>query len=492
MRDRDLGRAENDVLGRGFTKEAYLLFGDLLLSPERYAVRVNEDVAIQERDLCITVRWNFSFPEELRPKSPADAVNTRILIPLLTVRKDAMIDGLELLPVNGRQVDAWSQWETKGLLVYVLRTLFLAAYTRPPAQLTLFPPLDDTQENALAVIFELVASTTPCHQYEVQRVAAELDRLQATIVNAAAAERLRRLCQLLADHSVAVIEVPFDNRLTVGYRRTVPPSQRVRPRRLNRRLAGLRPTDFMVPINLAFVSPSYHFAISGIPGQYVEDEYLYNLDTKARIDPEDEHVADMGGEIMPRLASAHSSAHLYLRNFQLVDRLRLAAVVEFAEVPPGALGSSVLVSLVTSALIGLFALGWAHPDSSGAPVLLFALPAAAAAWPGINPGSESLLRCSFAARGGLLASAVYAVAAAFLYLGGLPEHALTVSFAGEYLKMHVLTPAWGLLLLAAVATTGYLLWTYSVRFQTYLRAINTPAGSSTTVRNVTRLTEARE
>src|SRR4051794_27082038 len=175
LRELGLGTAEREVLDRGYQDAVFRLFRELLVAPDRYVVRVNENASVQEQNLRVDVRMHLSLPASYRDDLSKPSGNNNVLVPLLTLRKDTVADGLDFLPVGGKPVDSWQQRETKGLLAHTVQEFFYAAYTNgsTPSP-TGLPPLDDTRERALAMVLELVGSTGAYPDDELRAVATAL------------------------------------------------------------------------------------------------------------------------------------------------------------------------------------------------------------------------------------------------------------------------------------------------------------------------------
>jgi hypothetical protein len=157
----------------------------------------------------------------------------------------------------------------------------------------------------------------------------------------------------------------------------------------------------------------------GAVGQYVSKHYVVNTETGDPV--RKAQMQRLSGLSYFRLRHRKGLpyARAYARGFNRVaekDRLPLATVIEFAEVPPGALGGARGVAIVTAALVVFFAL--LRPTetnvSTDIAALLLATPAVIATW--VGHSIERLRLSSLATYFGLLSSQVLSVVSALLYV----------------------------------------------------------------------------
>jgi hypothetical protein len=174
------------------------------------------------------------------------------------------------------------------------------------------------------------------------------------------------------------------------------------------------------------------------PMEYIFDHHLEWLTSGDAVKPGELKWGTFIPYVRLHYSSANPAAHLYIRRQSSSEEAtkalqeasthadRLKSVIEFREVPPGALGAATIVSLITAVIICFFALTQigeeptlAHPVTSlgsDIPALLIALPAVASLIIGSWLDLSRLRRASLTTYLGLGASLVLSLASALYFL----------------------------------------------------------------------------
>ncbi len=505
-----------------YTPEVRSFFASTLLFPRECLVRALEEADIKAHILQLRVSLTFdttlrSSDVEASAEASASTIHTEVegktesgkedddaatttgsspalIVPIMRTKKGALQDALDVENFSNASLPTLSQSETKALIGYAIADLFWKAYVDPTGPLNL-KELEDRfsdREAALGLILAAVYHREPIDDDKLYMLNWVLRQYKPA--NQERASYLLRTIKFLARHYIIAVEVPrpTGNHLIVKYRKSLPLHAQIKTLKDKWRIyLSLRPYRLSIPLWLPFFSTSYHFRIMGPPGQYVEDHYLFrrhgsDADTLITQDYLEELSSasmgrigsiDQGSRVHPylRVRSPRGLpyAHLYTRDFRFAEPFNLRTVVEFAEMPPGALGGASLVALVSAILVVTFTL--LGPPNSNLSALILAAPAIAASWMGVAADNESLLRTSLTTRVGLLVSGLLSFLGGLLYviqargkwLGPIPNVLL---FSG-HVHLRNMDTRWLALSGVASFTAAYLVGTSVVRARRYMRDV---------------------
>jgi hypothetical protein len=479
-----------------YSEPSLKLLREILLEPQKYFSRAVEDVAIDGQNLRLRGSITLVVPTDARQEIAASCAETAasrepmVIVPVMMLKKGKMIDNFEVRDWAEAAISPLSQAETQGLLVWILHDLFRAAHvssgtlTRP-----LLPHQLMAQFKLTRLVRRLGRSLGVDEPGAVQETLDWLDRQleeeKLQVFNKNVAEVLRRFSRFFANHYLIAVEMPLPtgNRLTVTYSNTLPLYAQTKTARDRLRVrVGLAAYRFEIPLGLPYIASSYHFCMAGVPEQYVADHYF---STQERYLKQSDFAADTSrGLPNPYLRLRHRSglpyAHFYSRDLHRARKMDLVTVVEFEEVPPGALGGTATVALATAILMSLFAyfrpgLDAPQPDSELS-ALMLALPAFAASWLGMSADGNSLLRSSLTARLGLAAAGTMSFAGAALYLAQANHHLRfpinnLSGFAGFW-TIPAQDVLWLVLAALSLALCGYLWFRLCCVTRAYMSAIS--------------------
>ena len=449
---------------RKYKNEVLYLFQRILQEPTRYMTRINEKVEAREGCLCLDVVVDYAF-NDATTEMVHRAGERTILLPLIKPKKRVMLDNLEITN-DDKHVPALLQEEVNGLIVSVINNLFrLAFLSHTPNDIG--RKLTDAEERLRWSLINLACHVDCVDPATKNAILSLLDFSALSVVDSESLKSLRDFCDFCADHYFIVVEVelPAGSRLSMKYTRTVPEYGRTADwnDRLRVRL-GLSPYRYSIPLRLPFDAPSYHFSMLGVSGQYLLREALIDTRTGEQIEPTVFSHMSPRPSLQGRHGSGLPYAHIYTRGLDKAPVIDMSTRVEFAEIPPGALGGAFVVSTACAILIWFFAVVQPglrpadHLASSDLPALLLAVPAFAATW--IGQSVDRILRSSLSAYVGLSISAVLSMASALLYVANsngisfLPVRNAT--FFGGLVGAKDIDMTWFCLAFAASVVTAYL------------------------------------
>jgi hypothetical protein len=245
--------------------------------------------------------------------------------------------------------------------------------------------------------------------------------------------RIRNFCEQFIDGYVIVAEVPppAGNRLIVTYTHCVPlESPTNHPYNQWRERFGLSPSTVDVVVNpYAFQVEAYHLQISAQSEQYVFDHHLEWLESHSPATQASIQCSGIKPYIRVYHEEARPNAHLYVRRqdepaFGLEESAvgQLKAVVQFREIPPGALGGAVAVACASAAIVTFFALtrvGLGESSkslNSDIPAVLLALPAFVSVLIGSWMDLSRLRRTSLTTYLALAGTMIYSLFSALFYI----------------------------------------------------------------------------
>ena len=456
----------------------------MIVDPARFRIRTMESISLQDRVIEQHITMEFLLSPELDTGASASGAAREMYIPLLVVRKPALIENLVITAGSGEVLSVLSHEETLKLMSVALHFLVVTCTAGPapqgsrPAGEPVTLPVQVWQAEAL--LLKLIHQMGGVADEDIDRdisVAFQMLGLRQAGQTPERATWLHEFVRTLSRAYPVIVAMPrSDARRTVlSYQRTLIPSLDIAGLRGRLRMAlGLRPLRVGVDTALAHNSKAYHLRIEGPTSQYLMEQTLTCQvchGPLARTGVEvpacftDGQHRQWHKDGFPTAADrphfelrgkrGQSRAYLYMRGFaKAPQNLMLSA--SFGEKPPGTLASATITAAVSCLLIGVIG----HAESVNAdygsdiPPLLLALPAVAASWFGFNTDSEAILRSSLAARSSLLLGGITSVLAACLFLitkrGGQGPAKLMPPTA---FSMHV--PGWWFLLFS-IATVNTL------------------------------------
>jgi len=404
-----------------YDPNAFSLFGELLLNPLTFT-RAYDRAEVVGQLVVIRTSIDYAVNRNQIAAVPADQP---LPVPVVEPEKGRMLDAFEVTDGDDTALSALPQSEACGLLAHLVIMYFARAYGRPFSVLYAQPTRPPELRRMIRMIFRKGRLDRNSCNKEFADAASTLP----TPVNPFDFERLRAVCTYYGRHYLIAVETRTSqwSRLHLRYQQIFPvqedpgpvqqdPGERWR-NRLRARL-GLVPLTFVVPIPSLYRAGSYHFTMSGIAAHYVLEQYIFDLDTRNVVRQGDLRTIAPRGYFRLRHHSTLAYARAYGRGFNGMPRgsqPSLATVVQFAEVPPGALGGSVKVLAVAAALVTVFAFRPARDEAtSDAAALLLAAPAGMAAW--VGHSIDQIRQSSLATYVGLGVAQFVSVCAALLYI----------------------------------------------------------------------------
>jgi hypothetical protein len=433
-----------------------------------HQVRVTDHVEPLGECLRITVSTTFALPPARLNALTRNRPRV-VLIPFIKATKGTMLDNIDTSDASGASVPFLSQRETRGLIALVIRGLFEEAYRPADGE------QGNKQRDALWRLLRLVCQQGRVAKDDVERqLNAVFDRLDVP-KESEWALKLRRICTFFALNYVIVAEAtsPPGTKCVLSYSKTIPLYGRAESRRLSWRVRlGLRAYRFIVPINLAFTADSYHFRMTGGQNWYVRSHYLLDGETFKPVTQGELRAANGPVYLRVRHRQALPYAHLYTRGTSVGDKqLNLATVVEFAEIPPGALGVTFAVAATAALLImflSLFVPSYDNAKVSGDVLaLLLSVPPVAATFVGYS--IDTVQRSSLATLLGLVLAGATSIMTAALYVRPAPswqllhDHVLFGAFRPGSINVFALA-----LGLVAVCNAVHLYWRLRAETRHYL------------------------
>jgi len=464
---------------RKYKNEVLYLFNRILQESSRYLTRISEKVEPREGCLCLNVTMDYAFNDSTTELVTKAGEHT-ILLPLIKLKKRAMLDNLEIMDDNDQHVPALLQEEVNGLIAYVITNLFRITFlSYPPDQIG--RKLTDVEERLRWSLINLACHVDPVDTGTKNAILGLLDTTPVSVADPDTLDSLRRFCDFCAEHYLIVVEaeLPRGSRLSMKYTRTVPEYGRTADwnDRLRVRL-GLSPFRYSIPLRLSFDAPSYHFSMLGVQGQYLARETLINTVTGRQIAPNVFDSVTPQPYLQGRYDSGLPYSHLYMRGLHKAEVVDMSTRIEFDEIPPGALGGACVVAVACAVLIWFFALIQPGLQPSAAPpsdmpALLLAVPAFAATW--IGQSVDRILRSSSSAYVGLAVSAVLSITSALLYVANSNRRSFdtirSVSLFHGLVSLKNVDVSWFILAIAASIMAAYLAEMLRDKVRSYMRAL---------------------
>jgi hypothetical protein len=491
-----------------YDNDALKLLVNMMIDRPHYLERIQEIAMLEEESpqLQLTTRQVFRVRESDRPSEdgqgrddatsgsasnaepilgPADKDKV-ILVPIALLEKGTLLDGFTVTDSTGCDLPTLSYNQTRGLLAYVIH----AVIDILPLGQGRASGMAGTEPLKIAAnLVTAICSPGPMKKKSAEGQAKVKALLNSVVDLPVAEERLQRIrtfCETLVDHYIIVAEVPVPagGHVVLTYKQeiSVDSSALSLINRLRSRV-GLRYSTFDIPLNIFSLDvEAYHLEMDAGPMQYVFDHHLERMNSRERVTQDDLRHGASKPYVRLHYNSAGPAMHLYIRRQSdpagaaeapqspaaaqhdatfAENRERLKSVVEFREIPPGALGASTVVSLMTAAIVGFFALTQIGQEPTGhtptiigsdIPALVIALPGFASLIIGSWLDLSHLRRASLTTYLSLAASVTLSVLSALYYLldaNKVVPGRISLSVSGSF----VIHTDVGWLLLATAAVT---------------------------------------
>lgn len=445
-----------------YDSQALKMLINMMVDRPHYLERINEVVSLEEERPQLLVATSQVFRLGVQ-EGPIGAMGSAgsikkasvlqgngkvLLVPLALIEKGTLLDGFGVTDTSGSDVPTLSYNQTRGLLAYVIRTIVDIAPERNHAHSG--GDYDKLKSKVAAKLVNAVCSPGPRKkksEKEQAAIQAQLDSVNDLRVSEDWKRRIKGFCDALVDHYVIVAEVaaPVGGYVFVTYRQAISvDSSAFGVMNRMRSRVGLRQSKFDIPLNIfALEVDAYHMQMDASPMQYVFDHHLERMNSEHHVTRDDLCRGHDKPYVRLHYSTAGPVMHLYIRR-QSEGRSssgrrphpqqhaskgvgeRLKSVVEFREIPPGALGAAAIISVITSAVIAFFAFtrigempfsgGPSSGSGSDIPALVLALPGFASVIVGSWLDLSHLRRASLATYIGLGTSVLLSLASALYYL----------------------------------------------------------------------------
>ena len=420
----------------------------MLIDPPHYLDRVIETAAIDPEAprLRLSTRQLYRMRHSHQPAERGDkGLPETLLVPLLWPERGALMDQLEVSDSSGKKIPTISYNQVRGLLAYTLE--YHLTHLDPRLHKSRRRSLRDRKyrRRAYELLGELIVvlcAPGPLHKptkadfKALETIMLEISKALFSVPESQM-QPFKDFCKQYLNGYLIVVEVSSAPgcHLSLTYAHCVPiESPTNYPLNQWRERFGLNPSVIDIVHNpFAFEVEAYHLEISTQPDQYVFDHHLEWLDTQAHIIQGDLEVQPARPYVRVYDEEGRPNAHLYIRR-QMAHRAhassasgalsRTKSVVEFREIPPGALGGATIVACVSAIIISFFALtrlGFDQKASGGLaplPALLLALPGFITVLLGSWIELSRLRRASLTTYLALFGTMLYSLASALYYLFG--------------------------------------------------------------------------
>ncbi|MBQ1037107.1 MULTISPECIES: hypothetical protein [Micromonospora] len=454
-------------VSKKYPSSSIRLFGQMLVEPGRYQVRVTDEVEPVGECLRVTVSTTYTSSlddlSELRRQAGEPAIPTQrqsvattmmssahpssrsaegidsdnnaggsgaptavltrtsnqngaeptfILVPMITATKGTMMDNVDTSDGGGSALPFLSQEDARGVVAHVLQAEFEKTFG----------------QNHRSVLYALLRLVFRQGRVRLADAHTYFDRAVASVRENADEKqltKLRRICAFLVRNYVIVAEAPPPTgyKWVLRYTKTIPVYGRVDTRGRRRRVKyGLQPNSFVIPLNLPFTTNSYHFRMNAGPNSYVKAHYVQSAKTGSTIHQDEIKKMSNLAYLRVRHHQALPYAHLYTRRFDTCKPKDLVMQIIFDEVPPGALGLTRWLATLSAFVITMLA--FVVPSNGGdvsGDVLAFLLAISPVAASFVGYSMEKLQRSSLTTFVGLLITGLTSVATAILYVREAPE-----------------------------------------------------------------------
>jgi hypothetical protein len=422
-------------------------FVEMLIDPPHYLDRIIEKAAIDPEAprLRLSTHQLYRMRHSHQPAERGDkGLPETLLVPLLWPERGALMDQLEVSDASGRKIPTISYNQVRGLLAYTLEYHLTHLGPRLHKSRRRFSRDREYRKRAYELLGELIVvicAPGPLHKpakadfKALETIMREISH--ALSVPESQMQPFKDFCKQYLNGYLIVVEVGSSSgcHLSLTYAHCVPiESPTNYPLNQWRERFGLNPSVIDIVHNpFAFEVEAYHLEISTQPDQYVFDHHLEWLDTRAHITQADLEAQPVRPYVRTYDEEGRPNAHLYIRR-QMAHQAhvssangalsRTKSVVEFREIPPGALGGATIVACVSAIIISFFALtrlGFDQRASGGLaplPALLLALPGFITVLLGSWIELSRLRRASLTTYLALFGTMLYSLTSALFYLFG--------------------------------------------------------------------------
>lgn len=348
---------------------------------------------------------------------PRDSMTSQgdvpIVVPVLR-RKAQLFDSFEVTSASGAKLAPLPPEITHGFLAFTVLSLFRLYATEDNRQ------LDEAGYKVLTALTRVFCREDPIDESEVEH---EFDQAidELPRMNEAHRKSLLNVCLYFAANTVVAVETTEPGVLTVSFEYVITPPGRLATRHDEiRALLGLPPYRYRVPLNLPFVAQRYYLRVRGPEAQFVNKHGLA-LDRNGPIDTGAvrswvQRTPGLQVTVHPDVGLPY--ADLTITEGRCAPYRYVECVVEIEEVPPGALGRTLLISGTCAILLLALAFLLPHTtdarDSGNLGAVLIALPAFAATW--LGQSAERIQQSSVTTVAGLIATGLLSLAGTILFL----------------------------------------------------------------------------
>jgi hypothetical protein len=452
------------------------LFAHLLVDGS-HIVRITEDVQVAGDLLRRRVTAEISLSE----LGTLPAHQLRVL-PVLH-RKQHSFDCFEVRTGSDDKLTRLPQHLTDGLLAWSIEGMFRLAYVEAPDKpdVELSPPQK-------AALFHLIAIACRPKAIDAADFAEEYEKALEDLTPRVGdhAGALRALCAYFAANTVSAVEVgaDSDDLIYVSYTDDLTNDRLGTANDRHRTRLGIRPYRYRIPIYLAYSAKIYDLRVAGPDGHFVYRHYLMPHGSASGELSPTEVAGHAGGALLMTPNDGVPHTGLQLRGMTKTAAADIECVVEFEEIPPGALRRTAVISAVCSLLMMTFAFGMPHTrDGNGGTDLaafLLASPLFAATW--VGQSSDKVQQSSLTTYGGLLVSAFLSLVSSVVYVmqSLMWETGTAIQLSVlHYALLPELDAVWLVLSALSITTTVYLFTQSWHRMSRYIRALKRRNGTRT-------------
>jgi hypothetical protein len=406
-----------------------------------------------------------------------------LLVPIIWNQRGTLLDHFKVTDAGGESAQTLSYNQTRGLMAYALESLIGRAELDPCRFWGHTRDWYEQQRGRLVNgLVRIICSPGPLHKQlrpRQERISAALFTVDTFPFTDDWRSRLKDFCLQYLDRYVIVAEVRASElgHLGLTYSHCVPlESPTNYPFNQWRERFGLSPSTIDIVHNPFFLQvEAYHLEIAAQPEQYVFDHHLEWMDTQSAITQDKLRSNGLTPYVRLYYEEGRPNAHLYVRRqtapdhssatavdarygpppttqrglLRLMRRIafwkkptgdtevptptrgglsRVKSVVQFREVPPGALGGATAVAIASAAIITFFALTRLGLGKSGKattfseptdiPALLLVLPGFVTVVLGSWIELSRLKRASLTTYLALAGTMVFSLISALYYLYG--------------------------------------------------------------------------
>ncbi len=476
-----------------YDEAALNLFAGILAGIPHYLYRVNEHAAIEADGprLRLTTYLDFDLRhsyhgDEPRSEQESSPIPDVLILPFVWLASGTLLDDFSVTDADGSHLSTLSYNQSRGLVAYALSLLFEMAnrdVDTVDEKVTRSRASTDraTVQNALVrrLVAAMCAPGPLAKQSGRERESREsaMNGVDVFPISDVWRDRIKSFCRQYMDNYFIVVEVPGRNEphLGISYTHCVPlDSPTSYPFNQWRERFGLNPSTIdVVPSPFFLQVQAYHLEIYSQPDQYVFDHHLEYLESNVPVVQEQYTGLISKPYIRVYHEEGRPNAHLYVRPQEISNTAnvgglsRVKSIVQFREIPPGALGGATAVAFASAVIISFFALtrlGLATAGGTGPapsfptdiPALLLALPGFVTVLFGSWIELSRLRRASLTTYLALVGTMCFSLVASLYYLYS-SVRPVKGTFSLYMLNSHVaITTDAGWLILMTVSVTHFL------------------------------------